>query len=469
MGIYFSTFQVVPEPDAVHLSNFNDALAHVWIKEKDIQSATVKCRYLVGKHGWKIVSIDTPVTAVSSEDFEDVDLGRKCFEQAVNEGASTFYLVDSDDETLHSDDPQELVVPAEVDMAKVLGIQKATRDTGRCLHYGAGSACNSIIAAHSIQRGGVLTAIARDGMVYSPSSNMGDMKRNNGLITLRLCGINKVSTFRGFCKKHDNELFRAIDDFPFEETREQACLYAYRFLCREVFAKQSVIESIKQQVEISSHSKATRDLLNSVKKGNEIGLRHLNLEKSRFESCIRKKKFRDVRYLSFETQMPPNIVFSGGIFPDFGFCGERIQDLSLNVKKRSFVTFSYAKKTSGWAFLFAWHKSSEPESQTFVRTIANSIHRGDDLGGQLLGLILAGCENIGVSPVWFEALTAVEVAEISKRMSLGSDVQSVTPSNYLSNGPSNLADWNFSAVIDSESRTLASRFRRVKSALRNLF
>src|SRR5574337_1945141 len=57
--------------------------------------------------------------------------------------------------------------------------------------------------------------------------------------------INKVSTFLGFCKYHDNNLFKPIDDQYLIPTDQQVLLYAYRSLSRELFVKENVLNNLK--------------------------------------------------------------------------------------------------------------------------------------------------------------------------------------------------------------------------------
>jgi hypothetical protein len=53
-------------------------------------------------------------------------------------------------------------------------------------------------------------------------------------------GINKATTFYGFCQHHDNKLFELIDNYPLKPDKQQMALYAYRCLCREYFFKKII-------------------------------------------------------------------------------------------------------------------------------------------------------------------------------------------------------------------------------------
>lgn len=95
------------------------------------------------------------------------------------------------------------------------------RNRGRCLHYDKGARCDVIISAHSIQKGGQLNLIVEQGHVYQLSADLTTLKSTGGKPQLKKVGINKVSTFRGMCKHHDNGLFAPIDDSPLAFDHEQ--------------------------------------------------------------------------------------------------------------------------------------------------------------------------------------------------------------------------------------------------------
>jgi hypothetical protein len=104
-----------------------------------------------------------------------------------------------------------------------------------CLHPGAdcsGVICNS----HSIQQS-KLSAIGKAGHVYSVEFDLGKIVKKPEFDALTKLGIEKTSVFRGFCAKHDDDLFRPIDAQDFQCTSEQLFLYFYRAICRELHVR----------------------------------------------------------------------------------------------------------------------------------------------------------------------------------------------------------------------------------------
>ena len=118
-------------------------------------------------------------------------------------------------------------------------------EKGHCLHPKAGrQTCSSrIISAHTIRRNGDLGVIAKNGHVYSLMKHgplFGRSARDTSHAVNKV-GIKEASTFRGFCSKHDNELFAPIERNPFRATPEQIALLGYRTLCYELLMKEGFL------------------------------------------------------------------------------------------------------------------------------------------------------------------------------------------------------------------------------------
>ena len=90
--------------------------------------------------------------------------------------------------------------------------------TKYCIHPEASETnCKGgIIKAHTIQRSGGLSKIAKEGHVLSFYNSA---SRNDGLTYPSRIGINKASTFTGFCNFHDTTTFSPIENNPFQFSR----------------------------------------------------------------------------------------------------------------------------------------------------------------------------------------------------------------------------------------------------------
>ena len=232
--------------------------------------------------------------------------------------------------------------------------QKKLSQKGRCLHYENGHRCNEIIKAHSIQRNQSLSAIAQNGHVYTISSNIGSLKKNKGRITYKKYGINKVSTFLGFCKKHDNELFEPIDNDLLIPTDQQVLLYSYRSLCRELFVSENALELVNNQLEKGINQDAIKNMLSGYVTGKSFGLENLKRHKHDYDKSLVNKSYSDIKYVIFQSSQKPIIAFSGLFYPDFDFLGRELQNLGDQTQDLQLLTFCSAPIENGWVFLFAW-------------------------------------------------------------------------------------------------------------------
>src|SRR5258706_8331890 len=164
--------------------------------------------------------------------------------------------------------PIEIENPNDFMLSDYLSEIGTLKRKGRCLHFDAGARCTESIDAHSIQKSAVLSLVAQNGKIYAPSKNFGDTKRSKGRITFTKQGVGKVSTFRGFCGKHDNELFEPIDNSPLAPSQEQITLYAYRSLCREIFVKENSVALFQNYSRNHRDNRANRGIFDAMLKGS---------------------------------------------------------------------------------------------------------------------------------------------------------------------------------------------------------
>lgn len=142
---------------------------------------------------------------------------------------------------------------------------------------------------------------------------------------------------------------------------------------------------LTQQLKSFQGTKATRELLEGCCEGNRLGLSGLKVEQAQFDESHHNGRFDDIRYVLFRASCPPTTVFSGQIYPDWGFSGEFLQDLTDRTLRRALLTFSFAPMDAGWAFLFAWHKASDDICRNFISTLQSAIRKGKAVEDLLFG------------------------------------------------------------------------------------
>ena len=446
---FYLSFEVIPSDEGLVDKRIVGGQAHCWVVEDDPISALSKATYRVQQSGWTIQSIDTKPIPVRLEDFRERDLGEKSFLEAQEHGIAVFTVAHTPAKDLHSDVPIRQQPHEDLDLHDFIRSQHAVRSQGQCLFYQSTEKCSEIIDAHSIQKNGALSMIARNGYVYSVSQKYTDIKRSRGRLTLTRTHVNSMSVFRGLCHHHDSSLFCPIDLEKLKPTTEQAFLYAYRCILKERFAKVCVVETIDRLLKRFQGTRATRELLEGFLEGNQLGLVRLMNEQAQYDESHRQGRFDDIRYVMFESLCAPTAVFSGQIYPDWGFNGEPIQDLVDRTTRRSLLTFSFAPTGAGWAFLFAWHKASDDVCRYFISTLQSAIRGGQSVEDLLFGLVVKGCENAAYSPDWVERRTTEEKCLMEDAMTHGADVLKIVGQDYLLSGTANFHEWRFDSVSDN--------------------
>jgi hypothetical protein len=448
MKTYFMVFRVKPTEDNEQYQLVEGALAHFWVVEDDPQCAYAQAEFYLKKYDWIIEDLDTFPVEVAKKEFEGKDLGIEYFQKAQNEGIAFVLAAWSKDKKTTAG-PLEVKPSSKFDLSKFLMKQKQLRNKGRCLHFDGDHRCKEIINAHSIQKNQSLEALSENGHVYRLSPDFGSVKKNKGLVSFEKCGINQVSTFLGFCKRHDNDLFEPIDNFPLIPTDLQVLLYAYRSLCREVFVNENALGLYENLLVDIPDSNPIKEFFMDMKSGTEFGLKNLLRHKEEYDNSLRCKAYSDIRYVLFSTDQNPFIAFSGLLYPDFDFMGRQLQNLGDHTQKLDLITFCSAPVESGWSVLFSWHNTSSKTCQEFMRSLATIMYDGERLGDLLFRMAISNCENLAIAPKWWESLRDDHKKHISAMANIRANIFSQTRPTYLLKGLEGIAPWEFVSVIDN--------------------
>lgn len=276
-----------------------------------------------------------------------------------------------------------------------------------------------IIRAHSISKSASLKTIARNGHVYTMSASVFSLEKSKGKIGLELVGINRASTFTGFCQKHDKYLFKEMEDEEFVATPCQMFLLSYRSICREIFTKISSMAAFQKTTMIENNDPAAtmfrETFIEPMTIGTKAALRDLERVKKKYDSSFFSRKFDDYLFYYVVLDYPIPVVTSGAIFPHNDFGGELLQDLSDENLEADEVTFNAVKPNDGGAFLF-WGRNT-----SVTRAFLKSFHEIDDdlKASTFINFVFTHCENICVSPEWWESLSEAQQIMLNERYNSG--------------------------------------------------
>jgi hypothetical protein len=289
-----------------------------------------------------------------------------------------------------------------------------------------GKCDKKIVNAHTVPRSGSLARIARDGHVYTFKADPLSLERTAGKPSPSLIGIKQASAFTGFCSRHDNEIFKPIEDQDFIGTPLQCFLLGYRAVAREFFFKKRTAEAI-DDLKGMDRGKSVRaqeqiqQFLQVYETGTNAGLRDIGKHKSQFDEALVNGDVTIYHYYIIDLVEPPSIMCSGGVFPDYDFQGTQLQDLLNLDRTPSLITFSSFATQSGGAVVFSWLKDSDAVCQNLV----NSLDRLSDqeLPSAVVRFFFEYCENIFMSPSWWESLADTQQQVLIDRFSQTLDLR----------------------------------------------
>ncbi len=187
-----------------------------------------------------------------------------------------------------------------------------------CFYQGTEICNREIISAHSIQENGVLSIIEEkindNNVLYS----LMDLEKgdNGEIVRLLSIGKKKATTFRGFCKFHDQSIFEAIENCDFDSNSNKQCfLHTYRSFAKEMHTKKEILKGIKKLWESNNESKYY-----SI--ASELVSRDHNIVKNRLNEMLTNSKFDELEYLTNELNYVIPIACSSSITPKFYYNNE---------------------------------------------------------------------------------------------------------------------------------------------------
>ncbi|NGZ11903.1 MAG: hypothetical protein CV088_21475 [Nitrospira sp. LK70] len=279
-----------------------------------------------------------------------------------------------------------------------------------CLHPQRSVLCCSeqIVQAHSVSASANLDAIAEDGHVmhfyFSSKATMAQM----GRVTVQEIGVNKASTFSGFCSFHDSQTFAPIDQ-PIDRLNNSHCfLLAYRALCLGLYTKTAsfdvntgLAKDIDRGKDEQSQFVIQRELC--FREGGLVAaLRDLHRLKAQFDEYLLNKDFDAISTYVIELDHTPQIMCSVGFGAEVDFNGNRLQSLGNPKAPLDICTCSIIATKYGGAVVFAWLAEQNGASSRLI----DSLHslKTHLVPSAVIRLVFEHGENVYFSKSWWKGL-----------------------------------------------------------------
>jgi hypothetical protein len=283
-------------------------------------------------------------------------------------------------------------------------LAKQFRKKVGCLHPDAPEGCaGKIIGSHTIQKSGPLKTIARNGEVYSMRGAVNHLVENNGRLLPQRRGISTVSTFPGFCEKHDNSLFEPIENGNFDIDSANGFLLHYRNVCAEYHAKISMqfgepVRRIMDGGRNLFQQFAAQQAAADMNFGASLAEKQLAEMRDTLLASWKKQDFGGLGYyyIEYERQLP--FVASFSATPKFSPSGKFIQDWSEDRLRAISISSVNFDGHSGFMMSSADHE---------LMTLIASEFEDRKIGtpSNLLRWVVANAENVAFAIDWWDHLS----------------------------------------------------------------
>lgn len=168
--------------------------------------------------------------------------------------------------------------------------EKSYQKPQKCMYPGCDS--QSIIYSHSLQRGGGIQIISENSHVYWPVFD-----ERSGKMRIEKIGINKASTFPGFCNKHEG-VFSVFENKKEIEYENEIKLQIYRTLCRELQVRRiELANNIKRRDEyLSLQNKRFAEILSKhlVDVNFDITIKDIDIKREDFRLYYMNKEIDEL-------------------------------------------------------------------------------------------------------------------------------------------------------------------------------
>ena len=304
--------------------------------------------------------------------------------------------------------------------------------------------CTNIIKAHTVSKSSGLSDIADNtNHVLGLKQNLVSFQKSKGKLRFERIGINKASTFRGFCAKHDKQLFSCFEDISFIGTQGQCTALTYRSVAKEIYAKENALEVagfIKKmdqgkplifQINIQEHNFFYQ-------LGLEAAINELYIIKNDVDSELLSRDNSSYNFLVIESSSPIPVVVSSVINPTQDFNGKPIQDLSDLIVKPEYLVFNAFSSAGKGFVVFSWLKKAKIIDR-FIQSLLSIDN--SEMYSYLVNLFFSSAENSFISPSWWEDLSDIQRSKIEELFNIGSDSFVDVPRNVLADNNVKFTGW----------------------------
>lgn len=305
------------------------------------------------------------------------------------------------------------------DFHQIIKSAEASVDS-RCMFFDrSGRRCKeAAIQSHSLQKRGPLEAISENGHVVKagPTLRARPVEQREVFETI---GVKKASVFRGFCSKHDSELFEPIETTSFEYEPRIAVIFAIRAMAMELERKYRMVaiqDATLRHLE-DSVLRGQPEIPRWIRKG-AIKAIHENMHKlkSYFKWLYRQPPSNFLySFYEFDRDLP--FAVSGAFEPEWDLQGRALyKGNPTRLSWNSVNMFAGNISNRSIAVLSGMQKYRDHRMDWFLHSVDCVEER---MGETLFSLAAIHSENLYMNPSWFDSLPEAERLNIEEMVFSG--------------------------------------------------
>ena len=302
-----------------------------------------------------------------------------------------------------------------------------------------------ISRAHTVPKSGSLERIARNGHVYSFDPSPENLRKNQGKLVPKLFGIQKASTFTGFCARHDSAIFAPLEQQSFRGTPEQCFLLGYRALAREFYTKRAAnrLQGLYRDMD-KGKTFAEQVRIQAIAQpfniGLEAGARDNDYYKSIYDNILERREFDTVRAYILEFDVAPPVMCSGAVSPEQDFEGVELQDIADLQNTPDLLCFTSFHGGESGVVVFSWLANFDRACGAFIESLKAIPDKL--VTTALLQFFFMHCENVHMAPDWWESLSEKNRNAVIEHMMVNVDPFKARPKAVLTNDEAVSDPWS---------------------------
>ncbi len=258
----------------------------------------------------------------------------------------------------------------------------AVRNTNNCLFP---NCKNNSINSHILQKNGILSSIAKDKHLWEFKVD----HYKKPYIGFKRTGINKIYTFKGFCSKHDHDIFKKIEsnELHFDDY-DTNLLFALRTLYNELWLKRVSTKFLTYIFERDKMN-INYELLSTIEQSIK-GLEDIqSIEKeiwNDYNSGLKSFVFKYRKMQKVDVCL--NALYTYDTSQEIL---EYIKIHGKNMERLSEIFFAFFPYQSHSILLTGYHKADEIKVKNYVDDFINCNE--NDFQSKITNLIIFNCET----------------------------------------------------------------------------